>query len=217
MSATGRLFTGSTTIASNGSADATARTRPRRRHGPRAALRARHPWHGGVDERLVPEEIQVTPRAFHRVTHRARRLPASRLGTVETGAGPVSNRDARLPPTRVGIAELHTGDVPGVDESRGGGERRRGIHATKTTRPSSPPNPLHPHQTAKGLFNYDIGVSGNASKHGDDLTAMLRRPVHSPRCRFMIAVAAESAETAGNPVVAKSAETAGGLPRSNTH
>ena len=68
--------------------------------------------------------------------YRARRLPASRLGTVETGAGPVSNRDARLPPTRVGIAELHTGDVPGVDESRGGGERRRGIHATKTTRPS---------------------------------------------------------------------------------
>ena len=28
--------------------------------------------------------------------------------------------------------------------------QHRGIHATKTTRPSSPPNPLHPHQTAKG-------------------------------------------------------------------
>ena len=28
--------------------------------------------------------------------------------------------------------------------------QHRGIQATKTTRPSSPPNPLHPHQTAKG-------------------------------------------------------------------
>ena len=103
-----------------------------------------------MDERLVPEEIQVTPRAFHRVMHRARRLPASRLGTVETGAGTVSNRDARLPPTRIGIAELHIGDAPGIDELQGGGEQHRGIHATKTTLPSSPPNPLHPHQTAKG-------------------------------------------------------------------
>ena len=80
----------------------------------------------------------------------ARRLPASRLGTVETGAGPVSNRDARLPPTRVGIAEFHIGDVPGVDELQGGGEQHRGIHTIKTTRPLSPPNPLHPHQTEKG-------------------------------------------------------------------
>ena len=103
-----------------------------------------------MDERLVLEEIQVTPRAFHRVTYRARCLPASRLGTVEAGAGPVSNRDVRLPPTRVGIAELHIGDVPGVDELQGGGEQHGGIHATKTTLPSSLPNPLHPHQTAKG-------------------------------------------------------------------
>ncbi len=83
----------------------------------------------------------------------ARRLPASRLGTVETGAGPVSNRDARLPPTRVGIAEFHIGDVPGFDELQGGGEQHRGIHAAKTTRPSSPPDPLHPHQTTKGHIN----------------------------------------------------------------
>ena len=83
----------------------------------------------------------------------ARCLPASRLGTVETGAGPVSDRDARIPPTRVGIAELHIGDVPGVDELQGGGGQHRGIHATKTTRPSSPPNPLHPHQTTKDHIN----------------------------------------------------------------
>lgn len=110
-----------------------ARTCPRHRRSPHAVLRARHPWHGGVDERLVLEEIQVMPRAFHRVMYRARRLPAFRLGTVETGAGPVANHDARLPPTRVGIAELHIGDVPGVDELQGGGEQHRGIHATKTT------------------------------------------------------------------------------------
>lgn len=103
-----------------------------------------------MDERLVLEEIQVTSRAFHRVMYRARRLPASRLGTVETGAGPVSDRDARLPPTRVGIAEPHIGDVPGFDGLQGGGGQHRGIHVTKTTRPSSPPNPLPPHQTAKG-------------------------------------------------------------------
>ena len=148
-SATGWPFASSTTIASNRSEPA-ARTRPRHRHGPHAVLRARHPWYGGVDERLVREEIQVTPCAFHRVMYRASRLPASRLGTVEAGAGPVSNRDVRLPPTRVGIAELHIGDVPGVDELQGGGEQHGGIHATKTTLPSSLPNPLHPHQTAKG-------------------------------------------------------------------
>ena len=123
---------------------------PGRAHGPHAVLWARHPWYGSVDERLVREEIQVTPCAFHRVMYRARCLSASRLGTVETGAGPVSNRDARLPSTRVGIAELHIGDVPGVDELQGGGGQHRGIHATKTTLPSSLPNPLHPHQTAKG-------------------------------------------------------------------
>lgn len=150
MSATGWLFASSTTIASNRSADAAARTRLRHRHGPHAVLRARRPWRGGVDERLVLEEIQVTSRAFHRVMYRARRLPASRLGTVETGAGPVSDRDARLPPTRVGIAEPHIGDVPGFDGLQGGGGQHRGIHVTKTTRPSSPPNPLPPHQTAKG-------------------------------------------------------------------
>lgn len=133
-------------------ADAAARTRPRHRHNPHAVLRAHHPWHEGVDERLVPEEIQVTPHAFHRVIYQARCLPASRLGTVETRAGPVSNRDVQLPPTRVGIAELHIGDVPGVDELQDGGEQHRGLHATKTTRPSSPPNPLHPHQTAKGQY-----------------------------------------------------------------
>ena len=93
---TGWLFASSTTIASNRSEPA-ARTRPRHRHGPHAVLRARHPWYGGVDERLVLEEIQVTPCAFHRVMYRASHLPASRLGTVETGAGPVSNRDVRLP------------------------------------------------------------------------------------------------------------------------
>lgn len=152
-SATGWLFASSTTIASNRSTDAAARTRPRHRHSPHAVLRARHPWHGGVDERLVPEEIQVTPRAFHRVIYRARCLPASRIGTVETRAGPVSNRDVRLPPTRVGIAELYARHPPWVRQLQGGGEQHRGIHATKTTRPSSPPNPLHPHQTAKGQLS----------------------------------------------------------------
>ena len=85
MSATGWLFAGSTTIAPNRSADATARTRPRHRRSPHAVLRARHPWHGGVGERLVLEEIQVTPRAFHRVMSRGKTPP--RIPPRDSGNG----------------------------------------------------------------------------------------------------------------------------------
>ena len=74
--------------------------------------------------------------------------PASGQWKREPGPYPIVMCGS--PPTRVGIAELHIGDVPGVDELQGGGGQHRGIHATKTTLPSSPPNPLHSHQTAKG-------------------------------------------------------------------
>lgn len=100
MSAAGWLFAGSTAIASNRSADAAARTRPWRRHGPHAVLRARHPWQGGVDERLALEEIQMTPYTLPHVIHRARASPhpASGQWKRKPGLYPIVMRGSR-PPT----------------------------------------------------------------------------------------------------------------------
>lgn len=148
-SATGRLSAGSTTIASDRSADAAARTRPRRRHCPDAVRGARRARRERVDERLVPEEVQVTPRAFRRVARRARRLPAYRPGAVEARARPEADHDMQLAPAVRPVAELHARHTPRAGQPQGGGEQRSRIHTTNP-RTSSPPISLHPHQTAKG-------------------------------------------------------------------
>lgn len=144
MSVTGWLFAGSTTIASNRGADAAARTRPRHRHGPHAVLRARHPWYRGVDERLVLEEVQMTPHTLTNVMRRARLLGGiqPRGSGTSSPSGSRSRCAARVcRPSRRGI--------PPPTPSTGRATARRKRTAKwypyhQTTRTSSPPIILHP-------------------------------------------------------------------------
>ena len=131
MSATGWLFASSTTMASNRSADAAARPRPRHRHCPDAMRGARHARHSHVDERLVLEEVQVTPHALPHVMHRACLLTAPGLGAVEARARLEADRDMQFAFAVLPVAELHARHTPRAGQLQGGGEQRSGIHTTK--------------------------------------------------------------------------------------
>ena len=127
----------------------TARSRPRDRHGPHAMLRACHAWHAGMDERLVPEEVQMPPHAPARVMHRASVLPAPRLGTTEARALLETDPDARLLPAVVTVPEIHRPDLPRLPQLKRGREQTRGIHASNLPDRHHPAH-HHPPQTAKG-------------------------------------------------------------------
>lgn len=89
-----------------------ARPRPRDGHRPHPVLGARDAGHGGVDERLVPEEVRMPPHTLPPVMHRAGAFPAARLGTMEAGAGLEADHDAQLPPAAVGVTEAHGPHLP---------------------------------------------------------------------------------------------------------
>ena len=103
---------------------------PRGGHRPHPVLGARDAGHGGVDERLVPEEVRMPPHTPPPVMHRAGVLPAARLGTMEAGAGLEADHDAQLPPAAVGVTEAHGPHLPRRLQPKRGGEQVRGIHAS---------------------------------------------------------------------------------------
>ena len=89
-----------------------ARPRPRGGHRPHPVLGARDAGHGGVDERLAPEEVRMPPHTPPPVMHRAGVFPAARLGTMEAGAGLEDDHDAQLLPAAVGVTEAHGPHLP---------------------------------------------------------------------------------------------------------
>jgi len=92
------------------------------------------PRHTGVDERLVPEEVRMPPRALTGVMHRADGLVAPRLGTTEARARLETDRDAQLLPAVPRIPEIHGLDLPRRLQLQGGGEQVRGIQAPESLR-----------------------------------------------------------------------------------
>ena len=89
-----------------------ARPRPRDGHRPHPVLGTRDAGHGGVDERLAPEEVRMPPHTPPPVTHRAGVFPAACPGTMEAGAGLEADHDAQLPPAAVGVTEVHGPHLP---------------------------------------------------------------------------------------------------------
>ena len=89
-----------------------ARPGPRGGHRPHPVLGARDAGHGGVDERLAPEEVQVPPHTLPPVMHRAGVFPAACLGTMEAGAGLEADHDAQLLPAAAGVTEVHGPHLP---------------------------------------------------------------------------------------------------------
>ena len=85
---------------------------PRGGHRPHPVLGARDAGHGGVDERLVLEEVQVPPHTLPPVMHRAGVFPAACLGTMEAGAGLEADHDVQLLPAAVGVTEVHGPHLP---------------------------------------------------------------------------------------------------------
>ena len=85
---------------------------PRGGHRPHPVLGARDAGHGGVDERLAPEEVRMPPHTPPPVMHRAGVFPAARLGTMEAGAGLEDDHDAQLLPAAVGVTEAHGPHLP---------------------------------------------------------------------------------------------------------
>lgn len=81
-------------------------------HRPHPVLGARDAGHGGVDERLVLEEVQVPPHTLPPVMHRAGVFPAACLGTMEAGAGLEADHDVQLLPAAVGVTEVHGPHLP---------------------------------------------------------------------------------------------------------
>ena len=85
---------------------------PRGGHRPHPVLGTRDAGHGGVDERLAPEEVRMPPHTPPPVMHRAGVFPAARLGTREAGAGLEDDHDAQLLPAAVGVTEVHGPHLP---------------------------------------------------------------------------------------------------------
>ena len=111
-----------------------ARPRPRDGNRPHPMHGTGDPRHTGVDERLVPEEVRMPPRALTGVMHRADGLVAPRLGTTEARARLETDRDAQLLPAVPRIPEIHGLDLPRRLQLQGGGEQVRGIHAPESLR-----------------------------------------------------------------------------------
>ena len=93
-----------------------AGTCPRHRNRPDAMRGARHARHSRVDERLVLEEVQVTPHALPHVMHRACLLTAPGLGAVEARARLEADRDMQFAFAVLPIAELHARHTPRVGQ-----------------------------------------------------------------------------------------------------
>ena len=73
------------TSASNSRREPRARARPGHAHLPHPMLGTTHPRQPGMQQRLVPEEVQVPPRLVRGVVHRAGIVPAARGRTGEPG------------------------------------------------------------------------------------------------------------------------------------
>ena len=116
---------------------------PRGGNRPHAVRGTGGAGHGGVDERLVLEEVQVPPHAFPRVMHRAGGLAASRLGATEARAGLEADRDVQLLTAVSRVPEVHGPHLPGRSKLQRGGERTRGIHASNLP-DRHHPTPNHP-------------------------------------------------------------------------
>ena len=85
---------------------------PRDGHRPHPVLGARDAGHGGVDERLAPEEVRMPPHTPRLSCTGQASFPAARLGTREAGAGLEDDHDAQLLPAAVGVTEVHGPHLP---------------------------------------------------------------------------------------------------------
>ena len=132
---------------------------PRGGHRPHPVHGTRDARHTGADERLVPEEVRMPPRALTGVMHRADGLAAPRLGTMEARAGLETDHDMQLPPAVARVPEIHGPHLPRRPQLKRGGEQVRGIHAptypTGITRQTH-----HPPQTAKGPIAFRLEALG---------------------------------------------------------
>jgi hypothetical protein len=104
-----------------------------------------------VDERLVPEEVQMPPHPLARVMHHAIRLDAPILGTGETGPGLETDPHMQLAAAVPDVPELHRPDLPGIRQLQRGSKQIRSIHAPNLPETHPATNQPHPPQTAKSL------------------------------------------------------------------
>ena len=105
--------------------------------------------HGGVDERLVLEEVRMPPHTFSRVMQRTGGPGATGLGAMEARAGPEDDRDVRFPLAVARVPEIQGPDFSRLLQLQCGGEQARGIHASNLPAGITPHH-NHPSQTAKG-------------------------------------------------------------------